>query len=490
MTPSLTTFNALRAEMEHSMRSIAWMCSIVIGLSVGQISPVFGSEPKLFLSVVLDASPTTTDRWETRKALLLEAIHSLQVGDRVELVTARPGQPTIQLAETIAEPLQLQREMAARSVARIPKEWLVGADVGRAVNAAYLSLLKRGEGYRCCLLVLSNGRIGEGSLAELRRVATALKPRGWPVCVVCDGEQANRPVLVAGTKGAFELRFIDSAALGEWIKSVRASSATNGPVTKAGGAQETVTPPAVVPAKPPEVPRSTPASAPSAPANTGPLNVRIVDMPRMGGDQSADRISPRAAGTKLKDSTASAPPAVPPQKGATQKTKNEATPRRKLPIALIGGGGLGIGLAGLAAYILFDVLAVGKLRHSRRQSQDSVASAGGHLVAFVGDRREEYGNLDDIREITIGKGLGSHIFIDQPGVEDRHARIFRRRSGLWIQNTAGTVIVVGGLELPPKAKTCLVLPADIELAPGVTVSLLTEPIALEMEVDTHENDVA
>lgn len=464
------------------MRSMAWMCtcSIAIGLSLGQISPASVSEPRLFLSVVLDASPTTTDRWETRKALLLEAIHSLQVADRIELVTARPGQPTIQLAETITEPLQVQREIAARLVSRIPKEWLVGSDMGRAVNAAYLSLLKRGEGYRCCLLVLSSGRIDESNLTELRRISAALKPRGWPVCVVCDGKQAYKPVLVAGNKEEFELRFTDSASVGQWIKSVRAPSALNSPVGKVGRTPEAVTPRAVTPATPPVL---------ATPDARGPVDVRIVNMPPLGGDQRGDHVPSQPNSTKLKDSTTPSPAAVRDQKDATLKAKNDKTPRRRIPIGLIGGGGLGIGVFGLAAYILFDLVAAGKLHRGHGQSQDNTELAGGHLVAFVGDRREEYGNLDDIQEITIGKGLGSHIYVDQPGVEDRHARIFRRRSGLWIQNTAGVTIVVGGLELAPKAKTCLVLPADIELVPGVTVSLLTEQTAPEMEVDTHENDV-
>jgi len=157
-------------------------------------------------------------------------------------------------------------------------------------------------------------------------------------------------------------------------------------------------------------------------------------------------------------------------------------------IAIIGGI-LGIGLAGLAIYVLKDAAAARKLRRRHGLQDETVENAGSQLVAFIGDRREELGFLDDIQDLTIGKGLGSHIYVDGPGVEDMHARIFRRRSGLWIQNTAGTIIVVGGLELPPKAKTCLVLPADVELAPGVIVSLLTEQVAPEMEVDTHENDV-
>jgi hypothetical protein len=169
--------------------------------------------------------------------------------------------------------------------------------------------------------------------------------------------------------------------------------------------------------------------------------------------------------------------------------KRDTPSHRKIPIALIGGGLAGIGLVGLLAYVLLDAFVAGKLRHNRCQSEDNPECLGSRLVAFIGDRREEYGNLDDIQEITIGKGLGSYIYIDQPGVEDRHARIVKRRKGLRIQNTAETPIVVSGLELTPKAKTDLVLPADIELAPGVIVSLLTETIGPEMEVDNHEDDL-
>jgi hypothetical protein len=472
------------------------LCGIAASPSLAGVDdkPTTG-EPRVFLTVVLDTSPTGNDRWQVQKSLLLEAIHSLKAGDQVELVTARPGDPAVQLAVTMVEPLQAQQETAARVVSRIPKEWLASADMDRAINTAHLGLLNRGEGYRSCLLVLSSGRIGEHGLAELRRVAAALKQRGWPVCVICDGEQANRPVLVAGSKGQFELRFTDNAALGQWIASVRTPTPPIAAVAKEGRSAKTETPPA--PAKEPTRTADSASTAteatvtkPGASAtqgNRGTVDVRIVDMPPFGGPQPQP-VPPQGESTKRAEPAVPVPIAPPRQQKDATKAKSDMPATRKLPIGIIIGGIFGVGLAGLTIYVLKDVVAVGRLRRRHGLQDETVESAGRQLVAFIGDRREELGNLEDIQDLTIGKGLGSHIYIDGPGVEDRHARIFRRRKGLRVQNTAGAPIVINGLEVPPKAKVDLVLPSDIELAPGVTVSLLAETLEPQVEVHAHEND--
>jgi hypothetical protein len=476
-----------------------FVCSI--WLAAGHVTGEVGPEPRVFLSVVLDTSPTTTDRWNTRKALLLEAIHSLQAGDRLELITARPGQPKTRMAETLTEPLALQWETATRVISEIPKEWFAGADISRAVNAAHLSLLNKGEGHRCCLLVLSSGKIGDSGLAELRRVAAALRPRGWPICVVCDGEQANRQVLVAGTRGEIELRFTDDAAIGPWLRSVRTPAATDLAVARAGQTPGRAAPPAVTPAQSPPVPVSMPPAAGAG--NTKAItigssggkettDVRIVPLPPARGAEVRERPAPTppASTKRVESATPSSAPAPQPQ-GAAPKAKADKPSHPKISVGLIAGAVLvGIGLIGLGLYVLKDTVAVGKLRHSHSPRPDNAESVGSQLVAFVGDRREELGNLEDIQEITIGKGLGCNLYIDEPGVEDRHARIWRRRQGLRVQNTAGVPLVLNGAPVLPKVKADLVLPADMELAPGVTVSLLTEAIAPQMEVEAHEADIA
>jgi hypothetical protein len=460
-----------------------FVCSI--WLAAGHVTGEVGHEPPVFLSVVLDTSPTTTDRWDTRKALVLEAIHSLQVGDRLELITARPGQPKTRIAETLTEPLALQWETAARVVSEIPKEWFAGADISRAVNASYLSLLNKGEGHRCCLLLLSSGKIGDSGLAELRRVAAALRPRGWPICVVCDGEQANRPVLVAGTRGEFELRFTDDAAVGPWLRSVRTSAAPGLAVTSVGQTAGEKAPPAAGAG-------NTKAITIRSSGDTETTDVRIVPLPPARGTEVRESPAPPPSpSTKRVESATPSPAPAPRPPGAAPKAKADKPSHPQISVGLIAGAVLvGIGLIGLGLYVWKDTVTVGKLRRRHSPRPDNAESVGSQLVAFVGDRREELGNLEDIQEITIGKGLGCNLYIDEPGVEDRHARIWRRRQGLRVQNTAGVPLVVNGVPVLPKVKADLVLPADVELAPGVTVSLLTEAIAPQMEVDTHEADVA
>lgn len=477
------------------------ICCIAVSLSLAATTDAPAGQRRVFLSVVLDTSPTGSDRWHTRKSLLVEAIHSLQAGDRVELLTARPGRPTVQLAETITEPLQLQRERAAGLISRIPKEWLVSADMGRAVNAAHLRLLNKGDGYRSCLLVLGSGRLSKGSLAEVQRVAASLKPRGWPMCVICDGTQAYRSVLVAGNKSQFELRFTDSASVAQWIRSVRTPTAPQIAGIDGDQARPTPASPAAKPEKPlriapprgddADVARAEPTAQVSA-GSEGAIDVRIVNMPPLARapERREQGPSPLQRTESSRSTTSSRSPATSRQQSPKLKAAGEKPFYRRIPLGIVGGGLLGVGLVGLLAYVLKDSLAVGKLGRRDGREDDGAECVRSHLVAFIGDRREELGYLEDIREITIGKGLGSHIYIDEPSVEDRHARIFRRRKHLRVQNTASMPITVGGVEIAPRGKLDLMLPADLELTPGVTVSLLTEPVELEMEVDDDENDAA
>jgi len=292
-----------------------------------------------------------------------------------------------------------------------------------------------------------------------------------------------------------------TTALSQWIRSVRTPPTPDVATPTEGQKAQTHTPASVQPTQPPKTPNRAPVDTgagrtkPTVPTATGsksPVDVRIVDMPPLTGPHTQRAQSP-SLGQKTestKSTASSSRPTGARRRSPQPKTVSDRPSSRKIPLGLVGGGLVSLGLAGVAAYVLKDRAAVGKLRRRHGQQEDSAEHIGSRLVAFVGDRREELGDLDDIQEITIGKGLGSHIFIDEPGVEDRHARVFRRRKGLRVQNTAGVPIALNGKEMPPKGKMAVVLPADLELAPGVTVNLMTEPVELEMEVDDHEDEVA
>jgi hypothetical protein len=98
------------------------------------------------------------------------------------------------------------------------------------------------------------------------------------------------------------------------------------------------------------------------------------------------------------------------------------------------------------------------------------------LVAYIGDKRHELGSVNDIREVAIGSGLGSTIFISGEGIAPVHVRILGSGKGLKLQNCSDSTITVGAETVKPKGKMSLDLPTDIELAQNITIALIEEEI--------------
>ena len=127
-------------------------------------------------------------------------------------------------------------------------------------------------------------------------------------------------------------------------------------------------------------------------------------------------------------------------------------------------------------------------KSTSQKAADSDENKQYHLIAFVFDQRYDLGPLDALSEITIGRGIGSTIYIDNGTIEDKHLRIFRNRNGLKVQNLAPSPIIVNGSELTHRQKTFLDLPADIELTPEVTLTVLSEPLEIDKEANSNETE--
>jgi len=79
-------------------------------------------------------------------------------------------------------------------------------------------------------------------------------------------------------------------------------------------------------------------------------------------------------------------------------------------------------------------------------------------------------------EIIIGRAAGSSIYVDNENVEENHIRIFKSGRQVKVQNLASSPILIDGAQLNRRKKTDLIFPAEIELAGGVIVSLITEDV--------------
>jgi len=130
-------------------------------------------------------------------------------------------------------------------------------------------------------------------------------------------------------------------------------------------------------------------------------------------------------------------------------------------------------LSGMVVFALIRFL------QSRRPSEPLFADKSDEtlqysLFAFLGDQKHDLGPLESLAEVTIGKGIGSTIYIDKEAIEEKHLRIFKKRNRIKVQNLASSPVLVNGIELTSRKKADLDLPAEIELASDVSISLINE----------------
>jgi hypothetical protein len=358
------------------------------------------------------------------------------------------------------------------NISGISKEWLSFADIARAMETAFDSFIEKGKNYQCLLIIITKGQLSNDHVADIRRYAGAFKARGWPVCIVCDREQANRTLLVAANNREFNVQFTDKTSLSDWIDNVRITSILKN--------QEETTIPTKPKLEASEEPvktedgKSTSAVIPDGSVKQ-PIEVKIVELPREKA--FVDATKPVEGQTQAKAKV---------KQGAGADNKVNDRKKRKssvldvIPIAILLT--MILGAIGLVVYF-------GSKPASKSASQtEENENIQHHLIALVFDQRYDLGASDEISEITIGKGIGSTIYIDNETVEDKHLRIFRNRNGLKVQNLAPFPVTVNGIELTPRRKTILDLPADIQLTPEVTVTILSELLEMDKEVNSRATE--
>jgi hypothetical protein len=445
--------------------STAFMC-------IGDVFSASNAENNIFLSIILDSSPNTEKQWTIMKALLLQSVHNLRQGDKLEILLARPGNPSTKMSIVLGQLDSFERDQIIEIVSGMHKEFLFDADLGKAMKTAFATLQENDSRYRCGLMVLTDGSVSDGQAGQVCKMNRVLRERGWPVCITCDGGEANRRLLAAGNRHEIDLRFIDRPFLSQWISSVRSPG------------------------------RSSSASAEDKPEPKRTVTDKGGDIPTAADGSSVEPVTPGGnAGTRdtsdanevswerrsvAEDSKEQMLADQQPDDKTTQISRQKPFP----VLALTAGGLLAAGLFAAAYLVRKDRLSVAKSHGDLTTGDGPSQSVPSHIVAYIGDRRQDLGDADAALEITLGKGLGSTVYIENEGVSDTHVRIFRARKILKVQNLAAIPIVINGAELRPKAKTQLDLPADIELAPGVSVTLLTEPIEADTEDQSDGEDKA
>ncbi len=402
--------------------------------------PVEDIKPNVFAGVIRGKSPTSEKKWNIQHALNVEIVHGLRDGDWLKEWVARPGRPSV-LIDTIITADGFEKNHIINEISGTSKEWFFSADIARAIEATFDSFSEKDRDYRCCLIIIIKGQMGNKQVVQIRRYASVFKARKWPVCIVCDRKKVNRRLLIAGNNDEFDIQFINEASLSDWIDNVRATSA-----------QKKLKDTSTQKAKDDK-------AQPSVRANDGakqPIEIKIVGLPDKKAVDDANNSQTKEAQAKERG------------KESSEKNNRKLSISKKLwPVIAI--------LVTLGAMSLIVFLSGKSATKSRAtdQTDDNIPS---HLVAFYGDHRHDLGSLDALGEILIGRGIGSTIYIDNETVEDKHIRIFKSRRELKIQNLACSPIIINGLELTSRRKSILNLPVDIELTSDVTVTVLSEPV--------------
>ena len=423
------------------------------------------------LCIVLDCGATSQRSWDMLKTTAIETLYSLNPGDRVEVIAAYPFKTYLQIDAAISAADKTDYEKMVKKLAALDKELLFGSDMSRAVESAYQHLGKNGHGRKCCV-ILTSGKLNDGHVKEIRQLGLAFKARGWPLCIVCDRKRTNRELLIAANNKELDIRFIDNASLSDWIDNFRSSSAlknlkdtTTQPKPKSETVDESVKA---------KDDKATSTVIPDSSVKQ-PIEVKIVEMPREKTFEDANRPKVGQPPEKAKVK----PDAIADKKVNGGK-KHKSSILNFIPIALLIA--MLMGAIGLIVYSGSKPPLKSPIEAGEDEGQQN------HLIAFVFERRYDLGPLDALGEITVGKGVGSTIYIDNEKVKDRHLRIFKSRNDLKAQNLASFPVAVNGVELLPRRKTILELPADIQLTSDVTITFIAEYLEVDKEVNNHETE--
>ncbi len=377
--------------------------------------------------------------------------------------------------------------------------------------------------------ILSKGHISSKQVAQLKNLVVNFENNCWPVRFICERTQASRSLLVAANNQQLDLRMLDKPELTEWINATRKLR------------ENKVSPATDTPKRTEEVIEDTKPVQDSGDdnvrtTNDGPVRVEITILPKfpigkpkindpdgnVGKKSDTDEktsVKPvqdsndhkpkEADGKPIKVEVTNFPglqigkPKIddpndgPVKKAeidediATKSDEESDLPKDKTPPK---AGKWWLWLIVLSGMVVIAVSWYCLKKRSTFDEQfgdqiDGQEDLQQRLIWLVGQQRQYLGDIATLGEVVIGRAIGSSIYIDNENVEERHVRIFKSGRKVKVQNLATSAISVDGVQLNRKQKTDLLLPAEIELAGGVIVSLSAEDIN-SVEDERSDNNEA
>jgi hypothetical protein len=493
------------------------------------------------LAVIIDRSASS--QWSQIPLVAGQAITVLREAELLKVITAETDQPILHASSKIGYQQTPSRTDIYAFLTRLKAiPWGGQADIARSVSAAFGELDRCGPLYKCALLVVTDGKLSDSQMRQIRNLASAYKAKGWDLCVTADNK-AHSDLFLAASQGEFQVMLLEHANVSSWIESVR-------PVVAKNTANNTMAPPSLPPVpkrqsipKSPDYPMNRTADsnqlkmlktlqqdinevktnvkkiAENSPESHKPVN----DLPLPPAKQDSQQSNPPktggtagiadgngstfSSGVKSVVNTSAVPDNNTSERAKSNKTDEKAVSAHNEKSESI----IMLLLSWLKKHIWWIILATGSVlaalaiiimaciytkdRHVVEQTRNDLNSQVKaedrpyqQLICYVGEQRFDIGDLNSFREVVIGSGMGCTIFIDNEAVEAHHLKVINTSDSLQVKNLASKSIHVNGTCLGPNKSCSLSLPADITLAPEISLTLILETVELEVEV-AHEQKI-
>jgi len=404
------------------------------------------------LTIVLDSAWSNEHEMSDYISLSRQGIASLNPGDYVEIIIAASGKPKIRAAQFIKSGDTQEFKNITTSINKVMCPIFSDVDISKAVEMAFKRLVKSNTANsfaHVTVIVFSDGKVNDSDVCNLRQLSKQFKQRNWSLCIT-GTYHTNKKLLVAANQGDLKFSLVSDANPVMWIKTQRELTS-----------------------KEPTIEQSSYISGMRPDKNNGKSRVNIeTKVSITDGPGQNDQVPPAVAKKVKLDTEETKKPAAAvtkliPEKPEPVRKKTIVKPKPAktsfklsekrmwlIPIAII--------------FVVAVLFALGLFRANKFKSdidsrlKNSLQKSPGTLIAKINGQTHTLGRQDRIGTINIGSGPNNTIRIPDKSISDRHIRIFRKGSDLFLQNIGKTAVTINSAPVKPRSKQRLTIPSTIE----------------------------
>ena len=488
----------------------------------------------IHLAVIVDASPTSEDKWGQIKLFTGRTLHALESGDRLEIYSARKDSVVLHISSTVK---QTSDAVVLRCLDNVGKIFFLDrADIAKSAEFVFETFKTNSQDFDCCLLIVSDGQMPGSQIRQLRRVLSAYKMRSWPV-VFATFDDADKDVFRGGANNEFAVALIGNDGLRLWLDKIRTQSLqkltsesrsisqrpTDQPIIVLPNPQQPIT-------KQPEIKKKdTAAQLPVKPAAKAPVGQEVKTIEKKDNIQTEPKPLNTDTVTDIelknqqtltaKIKSVKTPPVVTAVsdsnivKTSAVDVNNIKISSNKLDVNKTDINNVGVQKVAKAAvqsakttsdanrpehkppswpakmrlkkkimfipallitaFIVYYIYQKAKAGRSGKSllTDDQQESSNLKLMAAYNGTEYELGDINTIANLEIGSHPGSTIPIEADGADERLFAIKVKKGSFHIKNLSGQILTVSSVPLVSNEKCRLILPADIRYGDKVSIQL-------------------